>query len=127
MKKTEIEKLTLEDLASLAADRNVAVPEGLSERTALLLDICEQRERPRSRLLPAAGIAAAVAVLLAAGFLLKPSRPKDTFEDPVLAYAAVEAALQRMTHEMTIGARMVSQAQETMEKPGITLERIANR
>lgn len=124
MEKTEIEKLDLKDLEALASDQEVSVPRDLGQRTARLLGGLEQAERRSRRPLWAAGAAAALLAAVAGGLLLRPSRPRDTYDDPALAYAAVEAALGRVRQGMTPGARMIVQAQEKLEKPSVILDKI---
>ena len=79
----EISRLSAEDLERIGADESVPVPEDLHARVYSTVS-------GRSRRMWLGGIAAAAAVVLAGGFFLsrEPS-PKDTFDDPYLAYAAV--------------------------------------
>jgi len=65
-------------------------------------------------LLPA-GIAAAVAVLVTIGLTHEPA-PKDTFDDPYLAYAEVEKAFAKISGTVAYGAEKISQSEQTLDK-----------
>ena len=84
----EIENIPLENLVDVSMDTGTKVPENLSERLSRNVE----REVWRKRIYRIAG--AAAIVILAVGFSLiwKNDEPKDTFEDPYLAYAQLEKA-----------------------------------
>ena len=71
-----------------------------------------------SRWLPYAALAAAAAVA-AVIVLPRIGRPplRDTFDDPYLAYAEVEATFRTISDRMNAGLEMASQARETAEIP----------
>ena len=89
----EIEKLTMEDLERISLDGSVEVPEGLEEK--ILSSVHE--ERVRGRFLWLTGIAASLILVASIALSLRPTPLKDTFDDPVLAYAEVEKALISFT------------------------------
>ena len=94
MKRIEdIEKLSLEELEKEAAQ--VPVPEGLAGRIedALAAEAVGQPSRQR---MPwrAAFASFAVAAAVAAVLILHRPAPKDSFDDPLLAYQQVEETLQ---------------------------------
>ena len=106
MKRIEdIEKLTSGDLLQIGADESIPVPEDLQVRL------------PRRRL-PQWSIAAAVALLVGlAGWSLAAHRSlKDTFDDPYLAYAAVEQALGKMSRSVQSAAVKVDEAENLIDK-----------
>ena len=90
MKRIEdIEKLTTEDLLRIGADERIPIPEDLS------VTLPHKTRRNWS-------IAAAAA-------------PRDTFEDPYLAYAAVEKALGKMSASVHSTADKVAQAETKID------------
>ena len=61
------------------------------------------------------GVAAAIAVLLAVGLTRNPE-PKDTFDDPYLAYAEVEKVFSKISGTVAYGADKISESEATIEK-----------
>ena len=124
----ELEDITLAELQEASDDPSVPVPEGLRERlaeTVGTLSVAENLEERRP--LPArwrvAGIAAALAVLIGTGaLLLRPTRPADTYDDPMLAYAEVQRAFNEMAVRMNKGLEQTAAVQEMLGAP----ERIIN-
>ena len=94
MKRIEdIEKLSLEELELEAAQ--VPVPEGLADRIKGALTATELSKKSTGRLLGGSIVATfAVAAALAAVLILHRPAPKDSFDDPLLAYQQVEETLQ---------------------------------
>lgn len=95
----EIEKLSTEDLLRIGADESIPVPEDLGVRLP-------HKARNWS-------IAAAAALLigLTGWGIGRPAAPKDSFNDPYLAYAAVEQALGKMSATVHDAAGKVNQAE----------------
>ena len=83
----QIQKLSTEDLLSIAGDGNVEVPAELDGR---IRSAVFSGTRRRTWIL--GRIAAAAALLVGIGFSLRGNQPKDTFDDPYLAYAELEKA-----------------------------------
>ncbi len=106
MKRIEdIEKLTTEDLLRIGADDRIPIPEDLS------VSLPRKARRNWS-------IAAAAAVVIGLGgwALSRPSAaPQDTFEDPYLAYAAVEKALGKMSATVQNTAGKVARAETLID------------
>lgn len=132
MKRIEdIENLDLEALEAAALEESVAIPEGLKERIEATLaarTFAEPEPRPvRRRWVPYAAAAAAAALVL---LLILPSRlsnPKDTFDDPRLAYAQVEKTFQLISDKMAPGVEKAAEARTIAEKPLNILEKINER
>lgn len=100
----DIEKMTLEELEAVSMDEGIVVPEGFRESMEASLKF---REASRKSL-RVIGIAAAASLLIGAGFGLAGinDEPKDTFDDPYLAYAQVEKAFSMMSEGMKKGFDM---------------------
>lgn len=101
MKRIEdIEKLSAEDLLRIGADESIPLPEDLQVRLP----------RP-GRTVRGWSIAAAAAVMvgIAGWSLSRPAEPKDTFDDPYLAYAALEQALGKTSAKMQAAAQIVQE------------------
>ena len=94
----DIQNISLEDLKDVSMDESIVVPENLSTRLARNAN----REVVRKRLFTIAGVAAVV--VLAVGLSLhKKDEPKDTFDDPYLAYAELERAFAMVSEGMQKG------------------------
>ena len=121
----EIERLSLEELEQEATRAAAPVPDGLQERLRQTLAARELADaaRPRpTRWIPYASLAVAAA---AAAIIALPQRgPKDTFDDPLLAYAEVEKAFQTISDKMSVGMEIVRDAEETAGMPYNTLNKI---
>lgn len=107
----EISRLSAEDLERISLDESIPVPEELPARVQAAV-----RQPARRWVLPA-GIAAAFATLLAVGLTLtRNPEPVDTFDDPYLAYAQVEAVFAKISGTVAYGAEKVSQSEQTLDK-----------
>ena len=106
----EITRLSAEDLERISLDESIPVPEELSARVQAAV------RKPARWVLPA-GIAAAVATFLAVGLTLTWNpEPKDTFDDPYLAYAEVEKVFSKISGTVAYGAEKVSESEQTLDK-----------
>lgn len=114
----EIEKLSLEELEQEATRAAAPVPDGLQERLRQTLAARELADaaRPRpTRWIPYASLAVAAA---AAAVIALPQRgPKDTFDDPRLAYAEVEKVFRTISDKMNEGVELVREAEASAEIP----------
>ncbi len=128
----EIERLTGEELEQRAAASAPAAPKGLQRRlrTALAAqEIATQHDaaqpRPARWAVPAAALACAAA---AAVLLTLPDRgPRDTFDDPYLAYAEVEKAFQTISDKMSGGLDLAREARVLADKPQNILDNIQSK
>ena len=107
----EITRLSAEDLERISLDESIPVPEELSGRVGATLT----RERSRAWARWAVPAAAAAAVLIGIGLTREP-QPKDTFDDPYLAYAEVERVFSKISGAVAYGAEKVSESEQTLDK-----------
>lgn len=152
MKRIEdIENMELSELEQASLDGKVEVPSDLRSRTESLIDSLDLSERLLSdpdaevrnagkagtivrkidfrRWAGACGIAAAAALLIGVGISLRPRETElvDTFDDPMLAYAEVQKAMQMISGGMQAGVSGVRKGNECMEMPAEILNRTMNR
>lgn len=123
----EIARLSAADLERISLDERIPVPEELSGRVLDTLQGLAAPEeagslRPGSagsrfirRALPAVGIAAALAVVAAIGLTRDPE-PADTFDDPYLAYAQVEAVFAKISGTVAYGAGKLEDTENRIDK-----------
>lgn len=125
MKKIEdIERMS--DDALLEASADVPVPEGLQERIKATLAAAESADVRRPlRWAPWAAVAAAAAI--AAAIVLPRPALKDTFEDPYLAYAQVEATFQDISGKMATGVMLAENARTVAGKPIEIMNKITEK
>ena len=120
----DIENMSLEQLEAVSMDENIAVPEGFAERlkgdfgTLERLTEEEPQKTGRVMTLRMVSIAAAAALLAGVGFGIArwQNEPKDTFDDPYLAYAELEKAFARVSDGMQRGLAMVEESEAAMDK-----------
>ena len=129
----EIEKLGFEDLERISLDESIEVPTGLEsrilDRTSGLRKESWFGRMTGRRPVWYIGIAASFAVIAGIGFAWF-SRPKplqDTFDDPMLAYAAVEEALNKMASTVEVGVNSVAMSDELFRKPAEVIQSINNK
>ena len=109
----EITRLSAEDLERISLDESIPVPEELSGRVAATLT----RQRSRTWARWAVPAAAAAVVLVAVGIgLTRNPEPKDTFDDPYLAYAEVERVFSKISGAVAYGAEKVNESEQTLDK-----------
>ena len=120
----EIDNTSFEELEKIALDGSVKAPADLEASVkdavaaaALSSYRPERRALWRPYALLGAFAAACIGVILAI-----PRNPKDTYEDPLLAYAKVEETFALISSKLDRGVESVRQAEEPLE----TIDRIIN-
>lgn len=119
----EIENMSLEELIAVSSDEATAVPEGFAERIGrqveaqkVAKDLAKDADRTRT----VRWIGAAAAVTLLAGTALGianwQNRPKDTFDDPYLAYAELEKAFATMSEGIQKGLAMADKSEDIIDR-----------
>ena len=126
MKRLEdIENLSVTDLERIASDDSIVVPETLKRditRTARALEMLEEETAPttekrhKDRRIRLAYPAVAAAVAAVALYFSFSNNPKDSFDDPVMAYAQVEDVFTYITEKMNTGVEIANSAEPAFEK-----------
>ena len=119
----ELEKLEWEELEQAALQDPAPVPEGLQQRLSANLAAKSLAEEATVRKSPVRAFsytALAAAAALAAVLVLPRlgnREPKDTFDDPYLAYAEVEKAFQTISEKLNGGMEIAREAGTTASLP----------
>ena len=115
--------MSLEELMAVSSDEATAVPEGFAERIKRQVEvqkIAKDLENDTNRTRTVRWIGAAAAVTLLAGTTLgiasRQNQPKDTFDDPYLAYAELEKAFATMSEGLQKGIAMADKSEDIMGK-----------
>lgn len=119
----EIENMSLEELIAVSSDEATAVPEGFAERIGKQVEahkIAKDLENDADRVRTVRWTGAAAAVTLLAGTALGianwQNQPKDTFDDPYLAYAELEKAFATMSDSLQKGLAMADKSEDIIDR-----------
>lgn len=119
----EIENMSLEELIAVSSDEATAVPEGFAERIGRQVEAQKvakdlAKDADRTRTVRRIGAAAAVTLLAgtALGIANWQNRPKDTFDDPYLAYAELEKAFATMSEGIQKGLAMADKSEDIIDR-----------
>ena len=119
----EISRLSAEDLERISLDESIPVPEELSGRVQAAVGRKEkntlQSANSSARKYGASIFAVAAAIslfALGAVYLQRERTPKDTFDDPYLAYAEVEKVFAKISGTVAYGATKISESEQTLDK-----------
>ena len=121
MKRLEdIERMSPEELDRIAGASGAEVPADLGERlgNAVLAAAAAEdgMSARRTRFGYAAGAVTAVALASLAIVLSLPHAPKDTFDDPLLAYADLEKTFSYISSKVDRGLDIAAVAEPAIEK-----------
>ena len=113
-----IGKLSLEELEAIANDETLQAGDAGANELVAKLEIAEEAKGGSSRKVYVSwitGIAASFVLLLGIGLALQHSRePKDTFDDPALAYAQVQAVFRQIGAGVQQGRDAVYESEKTI-------------
>ena len=119
----EIENMSLEELIAVSSNEATAVPEGFAERIGKQVEahkIAKDLENDADRVKTVRWIGAAAVVTLLAGTALGianwQNQPKDTFDDPYLAYAELEKAFATMSEGLQKGIAMADKSEDIIDR-----------
>ena len=112
MKRLEdIENMELDELIAEAERNCTVVPEDLENGIRSRISRHRRVKMDRIRYGAAAAIAALMACSALVGLTLSSRMPKDTFDDPELAYAEVQRAFGMISDALNTGASEASMGQ----------------
>ena len=107
----DIERITTEELEAISLDEKIVVPHDLDYK--IQSRILSKKKKTYSMI----SVAAAIAVIVTGlSMSLLNSEPKDTFDDPYLAYAELEKAFAKMSEGMKKGMDMVETSETVIKK-----------
>ena len=123
----DIENISLEQLEAVSMDESITVPDGFAARmkenadaavTAGLLTGNESEGQDRRKVVRYVAAAASVAIMAGVGYGIAQwqNHPKDTFDDPYLAYAEVEKAFEKISSSINRSLAMAGETEQVIEK-----------
>lgn len=123
----DIENMSLEQLEAVSMDESITVPDGFAARmkenadaavTAGLLTGNESEGQGRRKVVRYVAAAASVVIMAGVGYGIAQwqSQPKDTFDDPYLAYAEVEKAFEKISSSINRSLEMAGETEQVIEK-----------
>ena len=118
LKTSEPEEILRKGLSQMrTADGDIPVPEDLGQMIERTVDRELGRRRSRMRLVASISSVAAAAAIAAIAFIMPADtyEPKDTFEDPTLAYAETVRALEMVGVNLGKG---LAKAGNSMDRAG---------
>ena len=119
----DIESMSLEELERASLDERTTVPEGFAERIQIsvdaqsIIDEIKEDSHP-GRMVRIVGAAASVAVIAGIGLGIAQwqNEPKDTFDDPYMAYAELEKAFAIMSGGVQKALAMAEESEAALDK-----------
>ena len=121
----ELKNISLEELEAVSLDESIDVPEGFAERLQENIEAQQKIERldgsgSSGRTMKLTFISAAASIAVLAGIGLGIARwknePKDTFDDPYMAYAELEKAFATISGGMQKALAMAEESEAALEK-----------
>lgn len=118
----DIENISLEQLEAVSMDMNIPVPEGFEERlkkdirTLDRLTTDDAGYGLRARTVRIISVAAVATLLVGTGIAIRQNEPKDTFDDPYMAYAELEKAFAAMSGGMQKALAMAEESEAAFDK-----------
>jgi hypothetical protein len=126
----EIEKISIEALEKVSCDENITVPDNLDsgirdlvsslEKTDRLLGKDEKEKKSfirKYRFVFSAAASIALAAGLGIAYMTSTHTPKDTYDDPRLAYLEVERVFGKLSKTMDYGTGKLIETQNKLRRP----------
>lgn len=121
--------MSLEQLEAVSIDEGIHIPEGFAERLKDDIGTLErliESEPHSSRVITirVVSVAAAAALLfgVVSGIARWQNEPKDTFDDPYMAYAELEKAFAKMSGGMQKALAMAEESEAALDKVASVFE-----
>lgn len=115
--------MSIEELIAVSSNEATAVPEGFAERVGKQVEAHKiakdlENDADRTRIVRWIGAAAAVTLLAgtALGIVNWQNQPKDTFDDPYLAYAELQKAFSTMSDCLQKGLAMADKSNDIIDR-----------
>lgn len=121
----EIEKISFEELEAIASNESISAPDGLAEsirETVKAAAICSESRRSRTAFVIGAPSLAAAA--LAVALLIPSGTPKDTFDDPRLAYEEMERIMGFISSKADAGFSKTAKLSESVESINKAMDKL---
>lgn len=107
----DIEHLTMEDLEAISLDEKIDVPHDFDYK------IQSRIFGKKKKIYSMISVAAAITIIVTGlGLSFLNNEPKDTFDNPYLAYAELEKAFATMSEGMKKGMDMVETSESVIKK-----------
>ena len=107
----DIEHISIKELEAISLDEKIVVPHDLDHK------IQSRIFGRKKKIYSMVSVAAAIAVIVTGlSISLLNTEPKDTFDDPYLAYAELEKAFATMSEGMKKGMDMVQTSETVIKK-----------
>ena len=107
----DIEQITIEELEAISLDKKIVVPQDLDYK------IQSRLLGKKKKIYSMISVAAAITVIVTGlGLSTLSNEPKDTFDNPYLAYAELEKAFATMSEGMKKGMDMVEASESVIKK-----------
>lgn len=133
MKRIEdIEQMNLDDFERIARDDEVVEPTTLKpkiENTIMALSMSAKSKRYKNKHIYyyiGSGLLAAAASV-AAFIIISSSQPKDTFDDPQMAYAELQKTFAFISSKMNDGISKMNEVQKNIELSNNLINNINNK
>lgn len=110
-----IGKLSLEELEAISNDTALPASDAGANELIAKLELAEEAKGGSSRKVYVSwisGIAATFVLMLGIGLALQSRGPKDTFDDPVLAYAQVQEVFRQIGSGVQQGKNAVDESSQ---------------
>lgn len=123
----EIEKISFEELEAIASNESISVPDGLAEsvrETVKAAAISSESRRSRTRTAFVIGAPSLAAAALAVALLIPSGTPKDTFDNPRLAYEEMERIMGFISSKADAGFSKTAKLSESVESINKAMDKL---
>lgn len=125
----EIESMSFEQLEAIADDSRISALAGLQDKLEATLaaeSLMKEKKSRRTAWYAACGTLAAAAASAAIVLSVTSAQPKDTFTDPLMAYAELEKTFSYISSKVDMGRSIVEDATPALEMTSHIIDKINN-